>query len=309
VPDRRRALLIAIVANLIGGSSYVATKIALGGLGETTIVVLRTVVALAVLVPLTRGRLGPLLSAGGPDRRHLLAMGVLGYALPLVLGSHGLRRSSAANAALLIGTEPLSVVVLSALVLGESLGRARLIALGLGVAGATVLVTNGIPLVGVRYAPHPVGDLLLVASGVTWGIYTIAAKRLLARHDAMAVSAASLVVALPVLLPVAAIELPGFTWDAARLPAALAATVLLGLVVSAGMTVLWNRALRELDASRMAGFIFLQPLAGLGLAAFVLGEPVSGAAIGGGALVLAGVYVLVVEERAQPRRPAPSTIL
>ncbi len=68
------------------------------------------------------------------------------------------------------------------------------------------------------------------------------------------------------------------------------------------MTVLWNTALRELDASRMAGFIFLQPLSGVLLAAAVLGEPVTGYGILGGSLVLAGVYVLAVDERA--RHPA-----
>src|SRR5262245_64103503 len=117
-------------------------------------------------------------------------MGVLGYALPLILGSYGLRRSTATNAALLIGTEPLSVVLLGALVLGETLGRLRILALLLGLVGATIIVANGIPFVGVRYAPHPVGDLLLVAHGVAWGIYTVAAKRLLERYDPLAVSAA-----------------------------------------------------------------------------------------------------------------------
>jgi drug/metabolite transporter (DMT)-like permease len=293
-----RAILVAVVANLIGGTSQVATKIALSGLTETTVVVVRTIVALAVLVPASRGRLAGLLRASGQDRRHLVAMGVLGYALPLIIGSYGLRRSTATNAALLIGVEPLSVVVLGTLVLGESLSRMGVLALVLGLVGTTVVVTNGIPFVGVGYTPHAVGDLLLVAHGATWGIYTVAAKRLLARYDALAVSTASLVVAFPVLVPVAALEARTFAWDAARLPPSLAAAVLLGLVVSAGMTVLWNTALRHLDASRMAGFIFLQPLAGTALAIVALGEPVTLYAVAGGVLILAGVYVVVMEERA-----------
>src|SRR5258706_11497587 len=200
----RRGVAVAIVANLIGGMSYVPTKIALGGLTETTLVVVRTVVALVVLLPLAGTGVRALLGAPGRDRWQLFAMGILGYALPLVLGSYGVRRSTATNAALLLGTEPLGVVVLSALLLGESLGRARVIALALGLVGATVLVANGIPFVNVRYVPHLTGDLLLIAHGAAWAVYTIAAKRLLARHPALAVSAASLVVALPVLVPIAA---------------------------------------------------------------------------------------------------------
>ena len=292
-----RAVAVAIVANLVGGTSYVGTKLALSGLSETTVVVVRTLVALSVLVPLAGPRIADPWRAGGSDRRHLLAMGVLGYALPLVLGSYGLRRSTATNAALLIGTEPLCVVVLGVLLLGERLGRPRTIALGLGLAGATIIVCNGIPFVNVSYVPHLVGDLLLVAHGAAWGIYTIAAKRLLDRHDPLAVSAASLAVALPCLLPLAVLEARTFAWDRAALGPALGAAVLLGLVVSAGMTVLWNLSLRHLDATRMAGFIFLQPLAGVVFAVVVLGEPVTVYALVGGTLVLAGAYLLALEER------------
>jgi drug/metabolite transporter (DMT)-like permease len=301
--DVRRALAIAVVANLVGGASYALTKIALGGLTETTVIVVRTVVALAVLLPMARGRLAPLLRARGADRRHLLAVGVIGYALPLVLGSYGLRRSTATNAALLIGTEPLGVVLLSAFVLHEVLTRARLIALALGIVGATVLVTNGIPFVTVTYAAHPVGDVLLVAHGFAWSVYTVAAKRLLARYDPIAVSAGSLLVALPCLLAPAAIEASTFAWDTTRLAPALAAAVTLGLVVSAGMTVLWNRALRHLDASRMAGLIFLQPLTGMLLGVALLGEPVTPYALLGSALILVGVFVVAQEERAKISPP------
>jgi drug/metabolite transporter (DMT)-like permease len=304
VGDGRRAVLVAIVANLIGGTSYVLTKVALDGLTETSLIVVRTIVALVCLAPAAGGRLGRVLRARGADRLHLFAMGVVGYALPLVLGSYGLRRSTATNAALLIGTEPLGVVLLSALVLGESLTRARVIALVLGLVGATVLVTNGIPFVTVTYALHSVGDLLLVAHGVAWAVYTVAAKRLVARHHPLGVSAASLLVALPFLIPPAAIEARDFAWDASRLVPALAAAVTLGLVVSAGMTVLWNHALQHLDASRMAGFIFLQPLFGMLLGILLLGEPATPYALIGGALILVGVFVVAQEERTKitPRR-------
>ena len=82
----RRVVAVAIVANLIGGMSYVPAKVALTGLSETTLVVVRTVVALAVLLPLGGRGVRRLLAAPGADRRQLFAMGILGYALPLVLG-------------------------------------------------------------------------------------------------------------------------------------------------------------------------------------------------------------------------------
>jgi drug/metabolite transporter (DMT)-like permease len=298
VREAWRAVAAAIVANVLGGTSYALTKVALAGLTETTIVVVRTLVALAVLVPLAGPPLEALLRAGGATRARLVAMGAAGYALPLVLASYGIRHSTATNASLLIGVEPLGIAFLGALVLGERIGRARVLAFALGIVGATVLVVDGIPLLTLTYAPHPVGDLLLIAAGLAWAPYTIAGKQLLARHDPIAVSAASLVVALLCLLPVAAVEEARAVWEPASIPTALAAAAVLGLVVSAGMTVLWNAALRSMDASRLAGFVFLQPLAGVALGALVLGEAVGRYALLGGALVLAAVYLLIVEERA-----------
>ena len=296
--DARRAVAIAIVANVLGGTSYVLTKVALAGLPETTVVVVRTVVALAVLVPATWPRLAAVLRVTGGDRARLVAMGVAGYALPLVLASYGVRRSTAINASLLIGTEPLAVVALGVLVLGETLDRARVAALALGTVGATVLVANGVPFVTVAYGPHVVGDLLLVASGAAWAIYSIAGKGLLARHDAPAVSAATLLVALPCLVLLAIAELPDVARDPERLAPALAAAIALGLLVSALMTVLWNTALRAMDASRLAGFIFLQPLAGVLLGTLALGEPLTAYGLVGGGLIMLGVLVLVREEQA-----------
>jgi drug/metabolite transporter (DMT)-like permease len=205
-----------VIANLIGGTSYVLTKQALAGLSETMVVVVRSVVALAVLVPFAGHGLATVLRARGHDRARLLTMSVLGYAGPLVLASYGLRRSTGTNAALLIGIEPICGVLLAALVLGERLTRGRVVALVLGTLGATTIVGNGVPFVTVRYAPHLVGDLLLVAHGAGWAVYSIAGKPLLERHDPLAVSTASLAVSFPFLLPLAALEARVATWAATR---------------------------------------------------------------------------------------------
>jgi drug/metabolite transporter (DMT)-like permease len=291
-----RILATAIVANLIGGTSYVLTKVALGALTETTLVVVRTVVALGVLVPLGGAGVVRMLRTPGADRRRLFVMACVGYALPLVLGSYGLRRSTATSAALLIGMEPLSVVVLGTFFLGEPLTRVRVAALALGIAGATLLVLRGAPSPDAVGSPI-VGNLLLAAHGAAWGVYTVAGKPLVARHDPLAVSAASLAVALPCLVPLAWAELPGVAWEWHRLAPSLAAAVTLGLGVSGLMTVLWNVALRGIEASSMAGFIFLQPLAGAALGVFALGDPLDRAAIAGGTLVLVAVWLVVRESR------------
>lgn len=257
--------------------------------------VVRTAVALASLLPLAgAANLREIFRAGKPAWRRLLAMGGLGYALPLALGNYGVAFSNASRASLLIGTEPICVAVFGTLLLGESLSRLRLAALATGLAGATTVVSNGIPFRGTADTSHLAGDLLLIAHGAAWSIYTIAGKSLLGRFPPLAITAASLAVALPLLLPLAAFELPHLERGPALLPA-LGWAVALGLFASALGAVLWNQALAQMDASTLAGFVFLQPVAGVLLGHYALGEELRPEAVVGGALVLAGVYLLAFE--------------
>ncbi len=295
----RTGFALAVLANLLGGATYFATKKALEGLPAVSISFVRTAIAVAILVPLAgRAPIRALLAETGRARAALWAMGIAGYALPLTLGNLGVERSTATSGALLIGTEPLCVVLLAALVLGESLTRARVVAIALGFAGATLIVSNGIPFVTVVEAPHLVGDLMLVAHGAAWSIWTIAGKRLLDRHSATAVSAVALAISLPPLAVASAVE-PGVLGAGEALWTSLAWAVGLGACVSALGTVVWNAALRRMDASQLAAFIFLQPVMGVVLGFALLSERPTGWALAGGGLVFVGVFALSSEGRRQ----------
>jgi drug/metabolite transporter (DMT)-like permease len=291
-PDARSlALACAVLGNVVAGASYVLTKQALDGLGAQTVVVVRTVVALAALLPVAGpARVAAVLRARGRPRALLLAMGVLGYAVPLTLGNYGLQRSTATNAAMLIGLEPIGIAVLGALVLRERIGTRRAAALALGLLGALLIV-------GLGADPSPagtmrVGDLLLALHAALWAVYTIAAKPLLRRVDATVLTTASLAVALPVVALAGGVELATTPRPAGPLLPALAAAAALGVLLSALMILLWNAALRRLDASQLAGFVFLQPVTGALLGVGLLGEPPGAPTLAGGALVLGGVLLL-----------------
>jgi drug/metabolite transporter (DMT)-like permease len=293
----RTGFALAVLANVIGGATYFATKKALEGLPALSISFVRTAIAVAILVPLAgRAPIRALVAERGRGRGALWAMGILGYALPLSLGNLGVERSTATSGALLIGTEPLCVVLLAALVLGESLTRARIVAIALGLAGATLIVANGIPFVTVVGTPHLAGDLMLAMHGAAWSIWTVAGKRLLERHGSTPVSAVALAISLPVLAVGSALE-PGALASGETLWIALAWVVGLGGFVSALGTVVWNAALRRMDASQLAAFIFLQPVVGVVLGFALLSERPTGWALGGGALVFLGVWALSSEGR------------
>jgi drug/metabolite transporter (DMT)-like permease len=79
-------------------------------------------------------------------------------------------------------------------------------------------------------------------------------------------------------------------------PLVLGALAYQTLVIAFASYLAWFRLLTRYPASQMAAFTFWTPLVGLAGGAILLGEPVSGALIGGAALVAAGIY-LVNRER------------
>ncbi len=281
-----------LLAQICGGSAPALTKLALDGLGPWSLVVVRQLLGTALLAVLWRAR-RPAEPAPRFERRDLgllllLAWG--GFALPQILNAVGLQLSTATNGALLIPLEPIGIVLGGALLLGERLTARRAASLALGIGGATLIVLQGDP----EAATGDVrGDLLMALGHLSWAIYTLAAKPLVTRHDALRVTlVGSLLSPLP-LLPAAL----GEPLDLPAAAGALGWIVLLAVVATALGTFAWNRALTRVRAGTLAAFIFVQPLWGLALGALILGEPVGLQALIGAVLILAATtWVALAEE-------------
>jgi drug/metabolite transporter (DMT)-like permease len=87
--------------------------------------------------------------------------------------------------------------------------------------------------------------------------------------------------------------------EIARLsPAGWAAVGFLGLVCSGLAYAFWYQGLEVLPAARAGAFLYLEPLATMVVAPAVLGESLGPSALAGGALILAGVWI--VNRRVRP---------
>jgi drug/metabolite transporter (DMT)-like permease len=280
---------LAALANVLGGSSYPAATVMLRALPSRDAVFIRVGFAFLAYLPLLwlgRSRFRAL-------NRHdwLLcgSAGVFGFGLPMALGTVGQELSSATSASLLVGLEPVTIVLLSAAFLGEKLGRWKLLAMGLGLTGATFIAFQGPPRLAGAFSGRLLGDVILTIHGGCWALYTVIGKPVLKKLtplDYAAVTTAFGFAAIAVWA--AAAGLRPETWSAAPASAWLALAYLVVGVSLVG-TWAWNAGLAGLDASVQANFIFLQPLVGVLAGVCLLGDPFTGWTAFGGALVLAGV--------------------
>ncbi len=287
----RSAYVILLGANLVYSTSYVATRVVLDDLPPALLALVRLVVGAAVLVPIARA-LEPAETYGRRDAWRIGWMGAVGFAGAFALTNWGLARSTATNAALLIIVEPVSIMALSPLLLGERLTRRQTAGAGLAVLGAVVVVLNGVPGLTHALAPHWRGDLLLVLAGLAYGAYTLIGRGVLARHGPLGVTARSIVWGVVVMVPFALVE-----WLGGARPVlsagAVAGGLYLAVVITAFGYLLWNWALARVGAPQAAISVTVQPIGGAVLGIALLREPLTAFTVAGGVLVVLGLWLTV----------------
>lgn len=280
---------LLVLTNAIGGSTYPAAAVMLRGFPARDAAFLRMALCCVFFAPFLWRARRRLAALGARDWALLSAVGLFGYALPLVLGIYGQTLSTSSSAALFIGMEPVSIVVLSCLFLGERMTGLKLVSLIAGLSGAMLIAFQGLPRLGGAFEGRMIGDLVLAAGGICWALYSVIGKPVLGRVEPMDYTAATTVLCF---VGVAAWAAPGLS-PAAWRSAGTASWLALIYLAAAGSffgALIWNVVLRKVEASSSANFIFLQPLVGVALGAGVLGDPLTRWTAYGGALVLAGMW-------------------
>jgi drug/metabolite transporter (DMT)-like permease len=216
------------------------------------------------------------------DRASLAFLSFLMLPGTFLLQFVGLWYTSASSAALMIGFEPLMIVLLGHFFWRE---RARALDLGLG-----VIALLGVCLVmGWPRGAHFRGCLLVFLSTGVVAVWVRWSKAWLRRLDASAFSALVTVLGtapLFLLLPL----FPG-SWRIAWTPGFIAVILYLGLGCSLAAGWLWNRGLGGVRANAGGFFLALEPVFGVLFAALLLGERMRGVALCGAFLVLLSVVL------------------
>jgi len=296
---RPHALLFAAV--VLWGWTFVATKILVAEIGPVEIFGLRLALGLPFLglvllfkrVPLrfTRADAKPLLVGGAVFTLHFLVQ------------IAGLVTTTATNTGWIVSASPLALAALSFLLLGERLGGRGVAGIATATLGILLLVSRG-RLADLGWLRSS-GDWLVLASAHTWALYTVATRNLVRRRHPLAVTFAILLLATVVtaVLFAATADVDAIRALSARALVALVYLAIPGLALGQWF---WQEGVAELGATRAGLYLYLEPLATVGLAVPLLGEPFGPFIALGGALVLAGVSVAQWNGRSRGGRPLPT---
>jgi drug/metabolite transporter (DMT)-like permease len=299
------ALLACLV--VMWGSAFLLIKLAGDAFSPGAIAVGRLGLAFLVLAPFAALSRNPL-----PRRPltwlFLLAMAVVGNALPFWLIAWGVQGIDTGLAGILMAVMPLTTIVLAHLfVEGERLGASRLAGFLLGFAGIVVLMGPD-ALLGLQGSGSALWSQLAVLSGaVCYACNSIIARRRPAEGDAVMASTCVLGLATLLLLPLllaAPGAPPAMDGRAAdRLPQALAALAALGVVSTALATVVYFKLIAAAGPSFLALMNYLVPVWALVIGMALLGETPRASVFLALALILGGIGLAETRGRLPARRP------
>jgi drug/metabolite transporter (DMT)-like permease len=211
-------------------------------------------------------------------------MGLIVFMLGHRLQVLGIKLGSAGNSSVLMGVEPLLTSVAAALFLREHIGPRRWTGFALGMTGVALL--NGLLREDFRWAGLG-ASLIFISSFLGESAYSIIGKGLIQRASMWKILTISLVCGT-----VANLLNDGRTTllAAKAMPASAWWLVLyLAIVCTAVGYAMWFLVIRETDVNVTAMTIFVQPLAGVAIAAVWLREPLHWGQLWGGLAILGGL--------------------
>lgn len=281
-------LALGIFSALIWGGHAVVARPALAGQGfhPLDLAAFRYVPAALVLAPFAWHARDALHRLG---LRRLCLLALFGGAPNLMLFLVALVYAPASHGGTIAPmTMPVAGAILAIPLINEWPSRGRAVALTVMAAGVLMIGWDGVQ------GNHPGawrGDLLLVAAGATWAVFTLLLRRW--QVPAIPATAAVTIISALVVFP---LWLPWRAEALVALPtrAILFHLVMQGLVLGALAMFLYARAVELLGPTRAATLGVMVPVIALLLAASMLGEPVSLLQVLGACCAVGGMLAAVL---------------
>jgi drug/metabolite transporter (DMT)-like permease len=282
-----RIYLLLLLATVFWGGTAVAGKMVIQGIPPITAGTLRYGCTALLLLIVYARRVPDLRRLRRRELTQVLALGALGTFVNHLLFFFGLVWAPAAHGALIPPTtSPIWLLLLTARIDGEPVTGRRVGGMVAGLIGVVLVIgperlLNASP--GVL-----LGDLLFLAGGLSWAVYSFLSRRAMEHMPIAGLLALSMSAGTLLLAPFALLERP---WRVLPHAPAVSWLALAYLTVAATFLAFlwWNIGLRGIGPGRIAVFSHLTPVFGVLAAWLILGERLAPLQILGASLAVAGV--------------------
>jgi drug/metabolite transporter (DMT)-like permease len=263
--NKKKAVLLTILAGFLWGTSFPAIKIGLQYMNACTFVFLRFLVAsltMFTVLLLTRN-----LSLNFNKKRLILFLGVTN-GIAYLMQYAGMVYATASESSLFVNLSAVWVALLSPMVLKERLGGKKVVGVMVSLLGVVLMTTN-LDLVSLSRGDI-MGDFLVIGAGIIWAVFIVYNKPLVreSKNIIQSMTWLLLFTLLPLLptTPFSAGTYVSLPWDAWL---AILYTAILCWVVP---YYLWLKGLKHISPVTSAVVLLTEIIVAVATSTIFLGE-------------------------------------
>ncbi len=280
--SKRQLYLLMLLVTLLWSFNFIVSKVAMRQWNPVLLTGWRTTLALLICLPLY-----------WRDRPHswdwstfwrFFGLGTLGMAANQLFFAMGVKRTSIAHGALIVGLTPLLVYSLSCMLGQESFRPKKLIGMSLALTGIAILQSQTSGNASLT------GDALVLLGCFCFTVFTVFSKPLSGRLTPIATVTLNFTGAVVFLLPATVTLSLDFPFRQ-LLPVSWLCLIFMAAIPSVFCFLLYYRVMKQMPASQLTTFTYLQPVLASTMAIPLLGETLSLSLAFGGLLILLGVFL------------------
>lgn len=270
----------------IWGANFSLVKVALREFPELVFNALRLLIASSLFLGAIwwQQRTTPRPALTRAEWMRIAVLGLIGHLVYQFLFLGGLKRTSVANGSLIMGTTPVIVALLSALVGHERISLQRWLGAAISFLGLYIVVGAQAGM------GNPTGDLMVLASTACWATYSVASVPLLKRHSPVVVTGYTMTVGATAYTLAAVPALRSMAWG--QVSALGWGLMLASAVFALGLAYLiWYSSVQRVGSTRTAAWSNVTPVMAMSIAALWLGEGLALRQLAGAGVIFAGLVM------------------
>ncbi len=275
------------MAVIFWGSSFIATKYLLDELTPETIISMRLILAIILLtaIALTQRK-----DFSINFKSHLFIFILAAISVfHLWIQITGLKFTTASNTGWIIGTAPIFIALMGFIFFKEKLTITKIGGIIIATFGLLLLVGNGDPT-KINLIKDK-GDLLVLLSSFTWGVYSMINKKISLTYSPLMTILYLFILMAIIIIPFSInessiksiIHLSQVGWIS---------ILFLGLLCSGVSYVIWSYSLREMESAKVGAYLYLEPFVTVFSAWLFLKENITLLMMLSGLIIIAGVFLV-----------------
>ena len=281
----KTAVIFLILANIIWGASFPIYKLTLQDIPPFTFVFLRFYLGALILLPFVYNKL----EIKRSDWKTLFLLSFIGITLTISFLILGLRLTTSINAPIILSSTPVFLIIGSFFYLREKLKTKVVIGTLVSLLGVLVVVL--MPLIENGIDGNLLGNFLLVLAAIGSVFHALFLKKISSNYSPLTIVFwQSFIGALP-LIPLYFIELQRTQWTTHVHSFSIFGIIFGALFATTIAHALYTYGIKNIKASEVGIFNYVDPIATVIIAIPLLGEKITTPYILGSILVFIGIFI------------------